>query len=225
MTVSRFVSAIALCALSALSHAATLVSFPFTATTNATTVTFPALSASFASTLSPVTPYIGNDGFGNVLESYPMSGAMTVATALSTNSFFTITVNAAADAPMTLTQLLFEVGKGGTADPRGYFIRSSLDGYASDIFSQTLPVGATAAPVATIVNLSSIPGMARVTTVTFRFYIYTPNPASNSIDFRNLSVVGTQAPALPVPVNQFTWLLGAMLAALAVIALRPRRRY
>jgi hypothetical protein len=195
MTVTRLIGALALCTLSALSHAATLVSFPFTATTNATGVTFPALNASFASSLPQITPFISDDGFGNVLEAYPMA------------------------------QLMFEVGKGGASDPRGYFIRSSLDGYASDLFAQTLPVGATAAPVATVVNLSSIPSMARVSAVTFRFYVYTPTPTSNSVDFRNLSVVGSLAPAVPVPMNQFTWILGLMLLAMAVVALRQRRRY
>ena len=224
MTVTRLIGALALCTLSALSHAATLVSFPFTATTNATGVTFPALNAAFASSLPQITPFIGDDGFGNVLEAYPMATATTVATALSTDSFFTITVNASAGAPMELTQLLFEVGKGGASDPRGYFIRSSLDGYTSDLYAQTLPLGASAAPVATVVNLSSIPSMARVSSVTFRFYVYTPTPTSNSIDFRNVSVVGSLAPAVPVPMNQLTWVLGFVLLGFAVVSLHQRRR-
>jgi hypothetical protein len=219
----RFVSAFALLTLSALSQAATLASFPFTVDTNPATITYPALSASFASALPQITPFIGNDGFGNVLEAYPMTTAISAATAISTSSYFTITVNASSAGPMALSQLLFEVGKGGASDPRGYFIRSSIDGYANDLFAQTLPVGATQAPAPAVVNLSGIAGMDRVNAITFRFYVYTPTPTTNSVDFRNLAVVGSQAPALPVPVNQLTWLLALALAVLGG-ALQIRQR-
>lgn len=152
-----------------------------------------------------------------------MATATSAATAISTSSYFTITVNASSTVPMALSQLLFDVGKGGASDPRGYFIRSSLDGYASDLFAQTLPLGVTQAPTAVVVNLSGIAGMDRVSAVTFRFYVYTPTPTSNSVDFRNLTVVGSQAPALPVPVNQLTWLLALALAVLGG-ALQMRQR-
>jgi hypothetical protein len=77
----------------------------------------------------------------------------------------------------------FEVGKGGTSSPRGYFVRSSLDGYTSDLVLVTFPDGQAAPSLE-----SFIVNAAGQTAVTFRFYIFTPDYTENSIDFRNVRI-------------------------------------
>jgi hypothetical protein len=146
------------------------------------------------------------------LEIYPNTGGTTAAAAITTNSYFTITLNAASGTTINLNQLQFEVGKGGSADPRGIFVRSSVDGFNADIYSLTLPAGAAAAPALTTIALS---GMNGLSTVSFRIYAYSPTPLNNSLDFRNLTISGVATPAAPVPTTGGAALLLMMLAIAA----------
>lgn len=71
-----------------------------------------------------------DDGFGSVLQAYPASGSTS---ASNTVSYFTLTlINTV---PFDPSVLRFQVGKGDNSNPRGYYIRSSLDGYTSNIRS------------------------------------------------------------------------------------------
>jgi hypothetical protein len=203
-------------------YAGVLASFPFSSDTNPATVAAPLQSATFgASSLS--NQYIGDDGFGSVLEAYPASGATDTSTALAQPSYFTITATAAPGQPFNLSQLQFEVGKGGDADPRGYFVRSSVDGYASNLNAQVLPSGTNQAPALVTINLASISGMQHLNGITFRFYIYTPDYQANSVDFRNLTLSGMASSAQAVPVNRYTWLLLLLVGGCGGVLLFRRK--
>jgi hypothetical protein len=206
----------------AVAKADVLVSYPFTANTSAAFVSPIVATTSFDSSHlnpNPPTPPIADDGFGNVLEAYPMLGSTSAATALANNSYFTISLTARPGSVLDLDSLAFEVGKGGNSDPRGFFVRTSVDNFASNLFSETLPAGPIAAPVPTTVPLSNA-SFQGLSSITFRFYVWTPDPTNNSVDFRNLSVNGP-ATAVPEPSSLSLGLL--TLGAAGLAALRRRR--
>ncbi len=169
---------------------------------------------------------IYNDGFGKVLTVYPASGSTSVATALANGTYFTLTISAAEGYVLDLSQLAFEVGKGGDSDPRGYFIRSSVDDFATDIAVEQLPTGAQATPAATTISLS---GIRNIHSITFRVYVYGPW-FGNSVDFRNLTLSGvvqdasgnnsggSAVPALPV------WGMALLALLLCFVGIRILRR-
>lgn len=150
--------------------------------------TVPLLSAGYGSTYDyshSFDSYIGDDGFGNVLEAYPLSGSTSHDTALSTGSYFSISATAPKGGYLDLEKLEFEVGKGGSADPRGYCVRSSVDSFDSDIFATELPSGAQQSPALKTIDLTGL-STSNLSSIEFRFYIYTPDPAgAYSVDFRN----------------------------------------
>jgi hypothetical protein len=99
---------------------------------------------------------------------------------------------------------------GGTTATRGWFVRSSLDGYASDLFANETPDGTSFGLQHAAFDIS---GFTRLTSaVTFRFYIYTER-AARYMDFRNVQF---NSHALAVP--------GAGLAGLATIGLAGASR-
>jgi len=159
-----------------------VVFYPFSSNTN------PSLNAGYGSTSDyshSFDFYIGDDGFGNVLEAYPLSGSTSHDTALSTGSFFSISATAPPGGYLDLEKLEFEVGKGGNTDPRGYFVRSSVNNFGSDIFAAELPSGSHQSPALQTIDLTGL-STSNLSSIEFRFYIYTPDPAgAYSVDFRN----------------------------------------
>lgn len=177
-----------------------LVHYPFISDENYTVLS-PDLASSDLDFSNLEDYYISNDGFGVVLQSYPACGADNYANAVTEDSYFTLTLtgNDIFDAD----SLLFEVGKGGSADPRGYFVRSSIDNYVTDIISETLPSGNQQAPVLKKIKLGE--DFEGISSVTFRFYVFTPSCTSYSVDFRNLVVKKPEPPA-DIPISLY-WII------------------
>jgi hypothetical protein len=174
---SAFHSSVAFCCLALPASAQDFVLYPFSTNLNRTVVGPGVTPALGGVTLSGA--FIGDDGFGNVLEAYPAVGSTSAALALANSSFFTLSLSITPGnfGPVGVN---FSVGKGGNSDPRGYFVRTSLDGFASNVLSQTLPGGANQAPAPQSFSLD----LTGQSSITLRFYVWTPNPANNSIDFR-----------------------------------------
>jgi len=164
--------------------------FSFSSTTSATTVGSMVQSSVFGSSLNTS---IGNDGFGPVLEAYPMAGSTSAALALSDNKHWSMTVTAVSGQSLDVGTLSYEVGKGGAPDPRGYFIRSSVDSFASDIAGTQLPTGSAMAPALATVDLSGNAGYQGLTSVEFRFYVWAPG-TGNSVDWRNVTLEANSVP-------------------------------
>jgi hypothetical protein len=193
----------------AQSEAADVVNYNFTTDINVTYAASHVGSAVYNdSNLND--SYIGDDGFGNVLETYPSTGSTSVATALTNNSYFFITITPTSGNVINLSQLVFEVGKGGSEDPRGYFVRSSADGFTTDIVGETLPTGANTAPVIKTISLT---GYQNLSSVTFRFYVYTPDPTFNSVDFRNISFQYDSTPTTVPTLSEWGMMLFVILLA------------
>lgn len=199
--------------------AAIVAAFPFTSDTNATNVASNLDSATYGSG-GLFNDTVSDDGFGNVLQAYPSGTASNASGAVASNSYFTIGLTAATSQTFDLGVFDFEVGKGGSSDPRGYFVRSSVDAYSSDLISETLPSGAQQAPAATQIDFTGNAAYTGLTDLTLRFYVWAPSPGSGSfsVDFRNL--VFNTPEAVPAPASVLLLIPG--LVSLA--ALRHRRR-
>lgn len=183
-------------------EAALLVRYPFTADTNPSALGVGVQSSSYNGT-SLGGSYVSDDGFGSVLQAYPSAGSTDHDSAAANGSYFSITVTANGGDDLDLGSLQFEVGKGGSSDPRGYFIRSNVDGFASDLFSTLLPSGSQQAPALQSIDLSGSPVFQNLASIEFRFYVFTPDPSGNSVDFRNLELS-----SVSVPEPATLWLMG-----------------
>jgi hypothetical protein len=192
-------------------YASTLVTFPFTSDLSAT-ISDPSVGSATldASHLTTFPTTVGNDGFGVVAQFYPNTGGTSEAGSLSTNSYFSITLTASSGDTLDVGSLSFNVGKGGNdADPRGYFIRSSLDNFSTDLLSVTLPAGAQTAPAPETLDLSS--AFSGLNTVTFDIYVFAGNEINgvfHSVDFSNLSF-STPA-AIPEPSSLSVFAIGLL---------------
>ncbi|PPD45283.1 MAG: hypothetical protein CTY16_10305 [Methylobacter sp.] len=198
-------------------EAAVIVQYPFTTDLNPSVLGTGVQSSSYdGSNLS--NSYIGDDGYGNVLEAYPSLGSTSYGSAETNNSFFSIAVTASGGNYLNLGTLQFEVGKGGNSDPRGYFIRSSVDGFASDLFSTLLPSGTQQAPGLQTIDLSSLSIFQNLSSIDFRFYVFTPSPSGNSVDFRNLELSSSN---LPEPSALLLMMIGGLYLAGRRASLKP----
>lgn len=115
------------------------------------------------------------------------SGSTDAASAISTGSYWTLTLTPGSGKTMSLSNLAFTIARGGGATPRGVVIRSSADNYTANLYSQD---AATARPTlsSVSVDLSSI--ASTTSAVTFRFYVYTPSN-SQSVDFDDIYFTGS----------------------------------
>jgi len=165
-------------------------------------------------------------GLGNVLKTAPgtsVTGA-SAATALANNWYFDVTLTPTSTIDISSIQL--DWSRGGTTGDRGWFVRSSVDSYASDLYSVFTGNGTAVGLNPVDISLTGFTGLASPTT--FRFYSYT-NTAGRYIDYRNLrfngNVSGAAGPgsggAVPEPSEWAA--MGLLGAGLAGLVIRKRR--
>jgi len=196
----------------------------------ATAVTDPqgtvGIEISSAATAPPTAPVLRLDPQGNSAD--PNA-------ALTNNKYFQFSIAANAGTVVNLSSLTFNVQRGGAGTPRGFFVETSADNFATPVAvtgspaltaNTTNPIGNdvnTVRPTFTMVtadlsaatfqNIQNQPGGALI----FRIYNYAP-AAGNSLDYDDITVNGT-ATAVPEPAS--AGLLG--LAAMGLLARRRRR--
>jgi hypothetical protein len=179
-----------------------IVQYDFNTNLSPTTIA-PNVTASPA-TGAPGVPMFGLDSTGGntYAQLMPFPGATTGATAVSTNSYFQFTVAPAGGFALDLTSLEFDSSRGGPAIPRGWVVRSSLDGFASNLAGPTdVP---TADPIFThyAIDLSGAAFQGLTSPLTFRIYSYVVDPSFQVMEYDNLTVTGTVVPvtaAVPEP--------------------------
>ncbi len=206
------VAGVASCVIDYPAHAAgsTIVSYNFTTNLTPTTLGAEVQSSSCNGSLLDRF-YVAGDGFGSVLQAYPTSGTTSKPKSLAANCYFDITMTATTGYLLDLSALQFDVGKGGSTDPRGYFIRSSVGSFATDLFATQLPTGSQTAPALQSVDLSTRSAYQGLSKIDFRFYVWTP-ARDNSVDFRNLELLGNEVAAAPEPSSLVLSVVGVGIA-------------
>jgi hypothetical protein len=181
------------------------------------------LESSSAATTPANAPFLRLDPQGN---SADPNAAQT------NNKYFQFSLTAPAGSDVDLTTLTFDIARGGGGTPRGFFIRTSLDNFASTLAVTGTPaftanavnaIGndvttvrpnytAASADLSAFQNIQDQPGG----TLTFRVYTYAP-AAGNSLDFDNITINGN-ASNVPEPASLALIGLGGL-----VLARRVRR--
>jgi hypothetical protein len=123
-----------------------------------------------------------------VLRIDPGAMSSSPAEAVAGGRYFEFTVAADLDFFLNLTSLTFLCARGGGATPRGWVLRSSVDGFASDIDSQAVP---TQRPDLTLftVDLSGDEFQA-LDAVTFRIYSFVPS-GGQSVEYVDVTLHGS----------------------------------
>jgi hypothetical protein len=150
------------------------------------------------------TVYFGEDG-------WPAGG-------LDLNAYLEFTVSPVASHTLTISQILFNIRRSTTGNsgsgPQNWALRSSLDGFASDISNGTLSLVST--PAIPVTFTSAFANLA--TAVTFRLYGYnavvTANGGLNRFVYDNISVSGS-ATTLPLVFESFKVTAGKNTALLS----------
>lgn len=159
---------------------------------------------------------VGTDSWSGgmqVLKTGPgtaVAGA-NAATALANDWYFSVTLTALTT--MSIGSIDVDWSRGGTSAQRGWFVRSSLDGFSSDLFSNSTPGGTSTGLQAQSISLTGFTGLS---SVEFRFYSWTPE-TFRYMDFQNLQFSSPAAGVVPLPA-------AAGLAALGLVGLSRRRR-
>lgn len=141
----------------------------------------------------------------------------TAADALSNNWYFDVVLNP--NSTMDLGSIEVDWSRGGTGGVRGWFVRSSVDSFTSNLFANETPDGTATGLQHQTINLGgSFSGLNQATT--FRFYIYTPS-TSRYMDFQNLQFNTPSASGVPESSTSTLMLVGL---ACGGFALWRRRR-
>lgn len=201
--------------------AAVLVSYPFNNNTDGsngfayTTFDSGVLASSVVAKGAGLGQYsVGTDswsGSTQVLKTGPgteVSNA-TAADAVANDWYFQFTLTPTSS--MDIRSIEADWSRGGTTAVRGWFVRSSLDSYTSDLYSNQTPIGTATGLQHVGFNITGFTGLTSA--VTFRFYIYTDS-TSRYMDFQNVQFNSHAVPGSA----------GGALLATALLGLRRRRR-
>jgi len=145
---------------------------------------------------------VGTEGFTpdvQVLRTGPSSNTFPVsaADALNNNWYFTIALTP--NGSMSINTINLDWSRGVTTGVRGWFVRSNLDNFVSDLYSNQTPDGAAKGLQPVSIDLSSFTGLT--TPTEFRFYSYTER-TGRYIAFSNISFLqadGSGPASVPGP--------------------------
>lgn len=148
---------------------------------------------------------------GELLKTGPATSVAdaSAATALANNWYFEFTLTPSSS--MDIGSIDADWSRGGTTGTRGWFIRSSVDNYASDLFAVESPGGTATGFQHVNVELTGFTDLSTATS--FRFYTYTPSTGRymdfRDVQFNELAGGGTSAVPEPSGFLATSLLLGA----------------
>jgi hypothetical protein len=152
-----------------------------------------------------------------ILAINPPINAVDAASAVTNNSFYQFEVTPNAGSTMNLTSLTFDGSTATNAPSNGYVVRSSADGYASDLqtagFTTQYPTFTNYS-----VSLTGSQFQNLTSAISFRVYTYRTLGSGASAAYDNLKLTGTVA-TVPEP---STYALAAI--ATGTIGYLARRR-
>lgn len=130
---------------------------------------------------------VGTDSWSGSTQVLKTGPGTTVADATAADAFtndwyfqFTLTPNASMD----IRSIQADWSRGGTTAVRGWFVRSSLDSYATDLYSNQTPVSTPTGLQNASFDIAGFTGLTAP--VDFRFYIYTDS-TGRYMDFQNVT--------------------------------------
>lgn len=131
---------------------------------------------------------VGTDSWSGsvqVLKTAPGSAitAANASDAVANNWYFEFTLTPEAGASLDIRSIEADWSRGGTTATRGWFVRASTDGFASDLYTNETPVGSPTGLQQASFNLNGFTGLTAP--VSFRFYIYTDS-MGRYMDFQNV---------------------------------------
>ncbi len=147
-------------------------------------------------TVSPITNgatntyEVSSNGYGSSPELRVGPQSTTLPGAVTANSYVQFTLTPDGGNQLNLTNLTLNAARGGGETPRGWGLRSSLDGYASNISGPNdIP---TQRPTWTGYNidLSGAQFQGLTAAITFRVYFYSPATGS-TVEMDDITVNGT----------------------------------
>lgn len=114
------------------------------------------------------------------------------ATALANDTYWAVTVTPNSGFRVSLTNLVFDVARGGASMPRGWSFYTSVDGFALANRLATNPSVQSQRPTfaPATVDLSAARFQNLTGPITFRMYIFTPD-GGQSVEYDNMVLNGT----------------------------------
>ena len=126
-----------------------------------------------------------------VLRIDPGANSSTAALAVANDRYFEFTLAADDGFFLDLDNLMFGAARGGSGTPRGFVVRSSVDGFASNVATADMTTVRPDLKLYTV-DLSQ-PAYTDLTEVTFRIYSYVPSGGS-SVEYVDVTVNGFSHP-------------------------------
>lgn len=126
-----------------------------------------------------------------VLRIDPGANSTNAAQAVANDRYFEFTLTADDGFFLDLDNLQFGAARGGSGTPRGWAVRSDVDGFTNTIATADMT---TARPDLKLYTVDlSDPAYTGLTEITFRIYSYAPNGGS-SVEYVDITVNGLSHP-------------------------------
>lgn len=122
-----------------------------------------------------------------VLRIDPGNNSTNAAQAVANGTYFEFTLVAVDGFFLDLDNLMFGGARGGSGTPRGWVVRSSIDGFATNIATADLTT-VRADLRLYIIDLSD-PAYTNLSEITFRIYSYVPS-GGQSVEYADVTVNG-----------------------------------
>ena len=126
-----------------------------------------------------------------VLRIDPGAGSTTPALAVANGTYLEFTLTADDGFFLDLDNLMFGGARGGSGTPRGWVVRSSVDGFATNIATADLTTVRADLKLYTV-DLSD-PAYTDLTEIIFRIYTYVP-AGGQSVEYVDVTVNGFSHP-------------------------------
>jgi hypothetical protein len=172
-----------------------IVSYQFPGSVFTPTMTAPGSSASDVNNVGSSSLIEAGLAFPNSIFLYPqVPGSTTAAGAVANQEYFQFSVTPNAGRQLDLHSLVFDAARGGSQEPRGWVLRSSIDGYAASLSTAEIP---TLQPTLTSfsVDLGAPAFQHLADTTTFRLYAYVQAiGAGQGLFFNNMTLAGSVTP-------------------------------
>lgn len=154
------------------------------------------------------------------------TGATSAPTGVSTSSYYQFTITPNAGYELDLTSLDFKAATGTPPwNVIGYVVRSSVDSYAADLQTGTVPTQYSSFSSFTV-SLAGAAFQNLTSAVTFRIYSFKGAGSNPALTYDDVTVNGTVAPLSPPPgvPEPATLSLVGVAAGIGLARLVVRRR-